>query len=143
MPLCNTSTRFTGNLAPSQPDGSPADTRLQLLAGYACHRCPYRTVSRDLIRRHLSQEHLQQQRASSRQANGLYDDVYLQTWSQSSSRQYWTVIHQAGAGAAPGRGGHSRFYHDAPSERGGHPAVDGTHPLAPDTFISNEHEFIK
>lgn len=66
--------------ASSRPDGSPADAHLQFHEEYVC-RCAYRTVSRDLIRRHLSQEHLQQQRASNRRANGLHDDVYMQTWS--------------------------------------------------------------
>ncbi|KAJ5606698.1 hypothetical protein N7510_009479 [Penicillium lagena] len=74
--------------AAPRPDGSPADARLRLYTGYACRQCAYRTVSRDLLGRHLSQEHLQQQRASHRRANDLYNDVYLQTWSPSSSRQY-------------------------------------------------------
>lgn len=47
-----------------------------------------------MMRRHLSQEHLQLQRASLRRANDLYDDVYLQTWTRGSSQRYWTVVHQ-------------------------------------------------
>lgn len=80
--------------APPRPDGSAADPHLQLLDGYACRRCAYRTVNLTMMRRHLSQEHLQLQRASHRRANDLYDDVYLQTWTRGSSQRNWTVVHQ-------------------------------------------------
>lgn len=77
-----------------RPDGSPVDSQLQLHEGHACRLCLYRTVSRDLIRRHLSQEHLQQQRTSDRRANNLYNDVFLQPWTQSAARKYWIVVYQ-------------------------------------------------
>lgn len=83
--------------ASPRPDGSPADTRLQLLAGIHAVVALTARSARTLIRCHLSQEHLQQQRASYRRANGLYGNVCLHTWSHSSSRQYWRVIHQGQA----------------------------------------------
>jgi hypothetical protein len=41
----------------------------------------------------VSQEHLQQQRTSCLR-NNLYDDVFLQTWTQSCARRYWIVVNR-------------------------------------------------
>lgn len=69
-------TRFQESAcAPPRPDGSAADAHLELLEGYACRRCVYRTVNPTMMRRHQSQEHLLLQRASLRWAGDHYDDV--------------------------------------------------------------------
>lgn len=65
--------------APPHPHGSVADPHFQLVDGYACRRCAYRTGNLTKLRRHLSHEHLLMQHASLCRANDLYDDVYLQT----------------------------------------------------------------
>ncbi|KAE8384309.1 hypothetical protein BDV23DRAFT_189349 [Aspergillus alliaceus] len=76
------------------PDRLPSDPYLQLYEDYACRQCDFRTVNHDTIRHYLFQIHLQQQHATQRPVNNLYNDVFLQTWTQSPARHYWIVAHQ-------------------------------------------------
>ncbi|KAB8214641.1 hypothetical protein BDV33DRAFT_209115 [Aspergillus novoparasiticus] len=61
-----------GAAAP-RPDRLPSNPYLQLYEGYACRQCDFRTVNQDTIRCYLSRIYLQQQRATQRRANNLYN----------------------------------------------------------------------
>jgi hypothetical protein len=79
----------------ARPDGSLMHPKLQLHDGYTCRLCRYRTINPFIVSRHLSKEHPNGSRQSSRsEIDDLYDDVYLQTWTHyahGAEQQYWVV----------------------------------------------------
>lgn len=68
-------------------DGAPTHLWLQVHKGYSCRQCDYRTTSLDLITRYVQRTH---SRAFST-FDTLFDDVFLQSWTQTASRKYWIV----------------------------------------------------
>ncbi|KAL5434706.1 hypothetical protein PMIN06_011321 [Paraphaeosphaeria minitans] len=78
------------NAIPIRPNGSPPHPELRVHEGFACRECDFYTTSSKLLTGHLSTLHLRE-RASRQRTDPLYDDVFLQTWSDGPTRKYWTV----------------------------------------------------
>ncbi|KAK7177969.1 hypothetical protein PSPO01_15981 [Paraphaeosphaeria sporulosa] len=79
---------------PLRPDGSSPHPELQLHKGYACREClepTFHTTSFEWLKHPFSTAHLQG-RASKSRIDGMYDDVFLQTWGDGPNRRYWTVL---------------------------------------------------
>lgn len=77
-----------------RPDGSAIHPKLQAHDGYACRKCPYRTINPLIMGRHISTTHRNGSRTSRAELNELYDDVFLQTWTHRAhgvEQQYWVV----------------------------------------------------
>lgn len=72
-------------------NGSPVHPHLHLHDGFACRQCTYHTVNYGELTKHLSKNHLNGRHSSRSRIDHLYDDVYLQSWTNGSSRRYWTV----------------------------------------------------
>ena len=72
-------------------NGSQAHPILQVYNGFACRKCPYRTINYAEYSRHALKEHLSGMPASRQRVDPYYNNVYLQTWTHGSSRRYWTV----------------------------------------------------
>jgi hypothetical protein len=87
------------NAIPPHEDGSPEHPCLQTHDGYACHGCPFRTVSLQLMNRHFSDEAMRGQCSCYGRARGLtrstidelFQYVYLQSWQGGPNRSYWVV----------------------------------------------------
>ncbi|KAM6506734.1 hypothetical protein FALCPG4_018851 [Fusarium falciforme] len=84
--------------APLRADGSPEHDKLRVYEGFACIHCPFRTISRQLIRRHLSSPpddcRFKADHARPRPRRDLdqqFECVYLQTWTTGSTRKYWII----------------------------------------------------
>ncbi|MBE3045386.1 hypothetical protein IMZ48_23115 [Candidatus Bathyarchaeota archaeon] len=78
--------------APLPRDGSPRNLNLQLYDGFACKFCKVRTVSAQVISRHVAAAHEKQRLQLHGDLKAMYDPVYLQTWTRSpsaSAAQYW------------------------------------------------------
>ncbi|PVI03316.1 hypothetical protein DM02DRAFT_502236, partial [Periconia macrospinosa] len=79
---------------PLRPDGSSPHPELRLHKGYACRECSgptFHTTSFKWLKHHFSTAHLQE-RASKSRIDGMYDDVFLQTWGDGPKRGYWMVL---------------------------------------------------
>lgn len=75
---------------PLRPHGSTPHPELNVHEGFACRQCEFCTTSLKQLISHLSKLHLREQ-ASKPRTDGLYDDVFLQTWGDGPTRNYWTV----------------------------------------------------
>jgi putative component of membrane protein insertase Oxa1/YidC/SpoIIIJ protein YidD len=75
---------------PTRSSGSEPHPELRIHEGFACRKCDYCTVSSKQIISHLAVSHLHA-RASKPRTDDLYDDVFLQTWSDGPLRSYWIV----------------------------------------------------
>ncbi|KAF1348298.1 hypothetical protein EJ07DRAFT_141904, partial [Lizonia empirigonia] len=75
---------------PLRPHGSTAHPELNVREGFACRQCEFYTISLKQLTSDLSKLHLRE-RASKPRTDGLYDDVFLQTWGDGPTRKYWTV----------------------------------------------------
>ncbi|CAI0645059.1 unnamed protein product, partial [Colletotrichum noveboracense] len=86
-----------------RPDGLPPHEALTVLRGYACRHCAYRTVSLDLICRHISSEHgfRDPRKSDGWQQDHISSDVSLQSWSQNGTRGYWVAQPTAPASSSP------------------------------------------
>ncbi|KAF6785961.1 hypothetical protein CSOJ01_15498 [Colletotrichum sojae] len=82
------------NDVPLRPDGLPPHEALLTVRGYACRHCNYRTVSLDLVGRHVSSVHgfKQNRKAHGWQRDHVLEGVSLQSWSQNGSRGYWIAL---------------------------------------------------
>lgn len=82
------------NTLPLRPDRSEPHRHLVCQAGFACKYCEYRTVSGDLIVRHLSKEH--NRRGARMKKIWLQDEVHcniiLQSWTQNGARGFWIAV---------------------------------------------------
>jgi len=72
-------------------DGSLIHPKLQVDDGFACRECRYLTINHGELSRHISKKHLNGERPSRSRIDELYDDVFLQTWTNGPSREYWMV----------------------------------------------------
>jgi hypothetical protein len=79
------------NSLPRASDHSSPYPGLRIQYGKVCRHCPYRTLSRDLIFRHLSTEHNAIKADRMRTQACFQDDVPLQSWTLSPSQGYWIV----------------------------------------------------
>ncbi|KAJ3453805.1 hypothetical protein MRS44_018437 [Fusarium solani] len=93
--------------APLRADGSSEHDKLRVYEGFACIHCPFRTISRQLMRRHLSSPpddcRFKADHARPRPRRDLdqqFECVYLQTWTTGSTRRYW-IIKRGGRAGAP------------------------------------------
>jgi hypothetical protein len=75
---------------PLRPHGSTPHPELNIHEGFACRQCEFCTTSLKQLTSHLGKLHLRE-RASKPRTDGLYDDVFLQTWGDGPTRKYWTV----------------------------------------------------
>lgn len=96
--------------ASPRADGSPEHTCLKLYSGFSCRLCRFRTASLQLAKRHYSDagpmnKDCPYNRATGNQRNvdDHIDYVYLQSWGNGSSREFWTVI-QSGTCIRPAGG---------------------------------------
>ncbi|KAJ9655510.1 hypothetical protein H2201_008786 [Coniosporium apollinis] len=76
---------------PIRLDGSAPHPELRVHEGYACRECKFYTASFKRMTDHLSKVHLCDHASKSR-TDSLYDDVFLQTWGDGPTRNYWTVL---------------------------------------------------
>ncbi|KAH7248230.1 hypothetical protein B0J15DRAFT_562411 [Fusarium solani] len=93
--------------APLRADGSSEHDKLRVYEGFACIHCPFRTISRQLMRRHLSSPpddcRFKADHARPRPRRDLdqqFECVYLQTWTTGSTRRYW-IIKRGGSAVRP------------------------------------------
>ncbi|KAH6876790.1 hypothetical protein B0T10DRAFT_497227 [Thelonectria olida] len=93
--------------APPRADRSAEHDKLRVYEGFACVHCVFRTISLQLMRRHLSgppddcpfqntQNRIRRRRDLDRQ----FECVYLQTWTTGSTRKYW-IIQRGGSVIRP------------------------------------------
>ena len=75
---------------PIRPHGSEPHPELHVHQGFACRECDFYTASLKRLTIHLKELHLRE-RASKSRIDGLYDDVFLQTWGDGPTRNYWMV----------------------------------------------------
>src|SRR5882757_8042859 len=78
------------DLAP-RDNGSDAHLLLRVQDGFSCRGCRYHTTHYPELSKHISKNHLNGRLASRARIQDLYDDVYLQSWTNGATRQYWTV----------------------------------------------------
>jgi hypothetical protein len=76
---------------PARSERSIPHPELDIHKGYACRECKFYTTSFKWLTDHIGKAHIQK-RASKSRADDLYDDVFLQTWGDGSTRKYWTVL---------------------------------------------------
>lgn len=76
---------------PPRDDGCDAHPQLRVYDGFSCRECTYYTINYPELSKHMSKNHLNGQQASRTRIQDLYDDVYLQTWTNGATRRYWTV----------------------------------------------------
>ncbi|KAK1634969.1 hypothetical protein BDP81DRAFT_432330 [Colletotrichum phormii] len=79
-----------------RPDGVLIDSRLRCYDGFLCDLCPFRTISKPMMARHLSREHFRATTGRWARSHATtassYMPVYLQAWVRNPPRsQYWTV----------------------------------------------------
>ncbi|KAK1659806.1 hypothetical protein BDP55DRAFT_331669 [Colletotrichum godetiae] len=79
-----------------RPDGVLIDSRLRCNDGFLCDLCPFRTMSKPMIARHLNREHFRATTGRWARSHATtassYMPVYLQAWVRNPPRsQYWTV----------------------------------------------------
>jgi hypothetical protein len=76
-----------------RPDKSLVHPHLEVYRGYACLTCKYRTISLEMMTRHVSPCCPPPRALSTRRRNpdDPYQDVQLQTWATGASRRYWIV----------------------------------------------------
>jgi hypothetical protein len=72
-------------------DGGLPHPDLLILQGVVCNLCPFRSTSRDLMRRHMSKAHNEKSGRNDGLGDGVRDNVSLQSWTQSGPRKYWIV----------------------------------------------------
>ncbi|KAF1346375.1 hypothetical protein EJ07DRAFT_144333, partial [Lizonia empirigonia] len=75
---------------PLRPHGSTAHPELNVHEGFAWRQCEFYTISLKQLTSDLSKLHLRE-RGSKPRTDGLYDDVFLQTWGDGPTGKYWTV----------------------------------------------------
>ena len=75
----HTSVRLPNNRSAPQP--------IPVLDGYLCKECPYKTQSRDAIKKHGNKVHDKKRVAD----DELYQIVQLQSWFDNRRAQYWVV----------------------------------------------------
>jgi hypothetical protein len=64
---------------------------LLVKTGFACKHCDLCTTSRELVQRHLSQQHDLRNSHGQQIENSTCQNVGLQSWSQNGRRGYWVV----------------------------------------------------
>jgi hypothetical protein len=74
-----------------RPDGDPAHSHLLVQSGLSCLQCKSHTTSRNLLKRHLSQEHGLQLSSKSTYDDQCWSQVMLQSWTQNGKREFWVV----------------------------------------------------
>lgn len=79
------------NSVPKRPDGHSAHPHLLVQSGVGCLQCEYHTTSRNLLKRHLSQEHGLQLSCKSTLNDRYWSQVTLQSWTQNGKREFWVV----------------------------------------------------
>ncbi|KAK1474003.1 hypothetical protein CTAM01_16032, partial [Colletotrichum tamarilloi] len=78
-----------------RPDGVLIDNRCRCHDGFLCDFCPFRTISKPIIERHLSREHFRATTGRWASSHALiassHMPVSLQAWVRNPPRsQYWT-----------------------------------------------------
>jgi hypothetical protein len=74
-----------------RPNSSDVHPQLRVYDGFSCRKCAYCTINYPELSRHMSKNHFNSQSVSRARIQDLYDDVYLQAWTNGSARRYWTV----------------------------------------------------
>jgi hypothetical protein len=69
------------------PDGSAPQPVIPVLEGHLCRTCPYKTQSRDAMKKHGNKEHSKKRAADEE----LYEVVQLQSWFDDRRARYWVV----------------------------------------------------
>jgi hypothetical protein len=83
--------RNPADLLPRE-DGSDVHPQLHVYDGLSCRGCCFYTINYPDLSKHISRNHLTgSQHASRARIQDLYDDVYLQSWTNGATRRYWTV----------------------------------------------------
>ncbi|KJZ69835.1 hypothetical protein HIM_10763 [Hirsutella minnesotensis 3608] len=77
-------------------DGSPEHGLLRVYNGFACRKCPYRTISLQYMRRHFSDSASRHCPAygtahNRRATDALFEYVFLQAWTAGPARKYWII----------------------------------------------------
>ncbi|KAK2005318.1 hypothetical protein LZ32DRAFT_674617 [Colletotrichum eremochloae] len=76
-----------------RPDGAPIDRRLRCYDGFLCDLCPFRTISKPMIVRHLGREHSQVTTVRFAKSSGTitssYMPIYLQVWVRNPYRSQY------------------------------------------------------
>lgn len=77
-------------IAGQRPDGSPRDALLRCHDGFLCDTCPFRTISKPMIQRHISQQHPTATSRNKGRPGAIR--VCLQAWVRNPPRsEYWVV----------------------------------------------------
>ncbi len=89
--------------AEPRPDGSPEHDKLRVYDGFLCRYCPFRTISPQLIRRHLAISTFGGSDTYTcpnisevcsfrgRDIDKNMEYVFLQSWTVGSNRKYWVI----------------------------------------------------
>jgi superfamily II DNA helicase RecQ len=68
-------------------DGSSPQPHLEVLTGYACRACKFKSQNRRTIRQHINKEHGKQRERD----EAIFRVVRLQTWFKGKKERYWEV----------------------------------------------------
>jgi Orsellinic acid/F9775 biosynthesis cluster protein D len=79
------------NKLDNRPDGSPPHPFLKKQIGAACRHCDFRSLSVDLVLRHVRKAHGQGGRSHGWARDDIQDRLHLQSWTLNGVRGYWIV----------------------------------------------------
>lgn len=68
-------------------DGSAPQPVIAVVRGFRCQACPFKSQSRDMMRKHANKAHDQKRRPD----DEIFDAVRLQSWFGGKRERYWVV----------------------------------------------------
>ena len=79
------------------PDGSSPQPIIQVVDGFQCRQCPFKTQDRSNIRKHANKEH-GKKRARDEE---IFSIVRMQSWFKGKRERYWVVDEEVRPVPAP------------------------------------------